>query len=72
MGRVIKDAKVKVPSAAGPLKKGLPLSTVVGQGGLYNLFRGKPVTPNMKIPGFKSLMMRGAASGKLRLPPGQE
>ena len=74
MGKMLKDAKVKVPGAAGPLKKGLPLSTVMGKGGIYSLFMGRPVSANMKVPGFKSLVKRSAPSPeKLRrtLPPGQ-
>lgn len=56
MGRVIRDAKVKVPSMSGPLKKGIPLSTAIGKGGVLGLFMGRPITSDMKIPGFKSLM----------------
>ncbi len=64
MGKALKDTKIKVPDAAGPLKKGLPLSAVMGKGGLYNLFRGVPAGPNMKVPGFKSLMKRSAEARK--------
>ena len=66
MGKALKDTKIKVPDAAGPLKKGLPLSVVMGKGGIYNLFKGAPVDPNTKVPGFKSLMKRSMEARKLK------
>jgi len=69
MGRVLNDAKVKVSGMDGPLKKGLPLSTVIGKGGLYGLYMGRPITPRMKVPGFKSLLKRRVTSGKIKNPP---
>jgi len=70
MGRALKDTKVKVSGMNGPLKKGLPLSTVIGQGGLYGLYMGRPITPRIKVPGFKSLLKKRATRVDLKNPPG--
>lgn len=66
MGRVLNDTKIKVSGMSGPLKKGLPLSTVVGKGGIYGLYMGRPITPRMKVPGFKSLLRKRTTSGKIK------
>lgn len=70
MGKAIKGTTVKVDGQSGPLGKGVPISTVLGQGGLYGLFKKKPMQPNMQVTGFKSLINRGIASGKVKTPPG--
>lgn len=68
MGKALKDTEVKVPGAAGPIGKGMPLAQFGGKGGAFNALRGRPMDQNMKMPGFKSLMKRGIASGKLKKP----
>ena len=70
MGRALKYTQVKVDKAPGELGKGMPLSKVAGQGGIWNLSKGKPVASNMQVPGFKSLLKMGIASGKVKPPPG--
>lgn len=70
MGRVLKDATVKVGGQGGPLSKGVPLIKAVGPGGLVGLAHGKRVQPNMQVPGFKSLIQRGIDGKKLKKPPG--
>jgi len=70
MGKMLKYTQVKVDKAPGELGKGTPLIKVAGQGGLFNLSRSKPIHPNTQIPGFKSLLQKGIAIGKVRKPPG--
>jgi len=68
MGRALKDTEIKVPGAPGPVSKGMPLTQFAGKGGSFNALRGRPMDQNMKMPGFKSLMKKGIASGKLKKP----
>jgi hypothetical protein len=68
MGKALKDTEVKVPGAAGPIGKGMPVTQFAGKGGAFNALRGRPMDQNMKMPGFKSLMKKGIASGKLKKP----
>lgn len=68
MGKALKDTKVKIPGAVGPLGKGAPVTKAVGQGGLLNVLRKKPIHPNTQVTGFKSLLKKGIASGKVSSP----
>lgn len=70
MGRVLKDTKVKVSGMEGPLKKGIPLSMAIGKGGIYGLYMGRPVTPSMQVPGFKSLLKRRTLNKKIKILQG--
>lgn len=68
MGRAIRGTTVKAEGQAGPLGKGVPLTKAAGPGGLIDIAGGKRAVQSPQVPGFKGLMGRAMAAGKIRSP----